>query len=133
MKLKSSAMLLTIIGAFTFVGLVELSNKDSDVIYFNTDDEKKYEIKTNQRGQTYGSNLATTEYGDEPDLIKVESEDGKIGYVYKEDFYDTSNQPSNPEEAVEYMKNLNKTKYRVIPMYDENGVSVIDLFKVWNK
>ena len=43
MKLKSSIMLLTIIGAFTFVGLVELSNKDSDVTYFNTDGEKKYE------------------------------------------------------------------------------------------
>ena len=42
-------------------------------------------------------------------------------------------QPSNPEEALEYMKNLNKTKYRVIPMYDENGVSVIDTFKIWNK
>lgn len=132
MKLKSSTVLLTIIGVFTFVGLLELTNEYS-VVYFNTDGETKYEIRTNERGQTYGSNLATTEYGGEPDLIKVESEDGKTGYVYKEDFYDTSNQPSNPEEALEYMKNLNKTKYRVIPMYDENGVSVIDTFKIWNK
>ena len=53
MKLKSSTVLLTIIGVFTFVGLLELTNEDS-VVYFNTDGETKYEIRTNERGQTYG-------------------------------------------------------------------------------
>ncbi len=131
MKLKSSTVLLTIIGAFTFVGLVELNNEDS-VVYFNTDGETKYEIRTNENGQTYGSNLATTEYGNEPDLIKVESEDGKIGYVYKDDFYDTDNQPNNPEEAVAYMKNLNRTKYREVNVYDHNGKAVIGSYKIMN-
>lgn len=131
MKLKSSTVLLTIIGVFTFLGLVELTNEDS-VVYFNTDGETRYEIRTNKNGQTYGSNLATTEYGNEPDLIKVESEDGKIGYVYKDDFYDTDNQPNNPEEAVAYMKNFNKTKYREVNVYDYNGENVIGSYKIMN-
>ena len=132
MKLKFKTALLTIIGAVAFVGLAELINEDSGIVFSNSDGEKKYEIKINENGQTYGSELSTKEYDDGPDLISVEMNNGETGYVYRDDFYDNANQPNNPDEAVEYMKNLNKTKYREVNVYDINGENVIGTYKIIN-
>lgn len=97
-------------------------------------------VRTNERGQTYGSNLAIESHSmdengnpNDLDLILVEADNGETGYVYKEDFYDTHNQPKNPEEAVEYMKNFEKYNNRVIPVYEKDGKTVIGSYKIGSK
>ncbi len=124
---------LVIISGLTFIGVNSFTkhqNKSDNIKVYN-----KYEIKENEYGQSYGSNLANTEYGNEPDLILVETDDGKLGYAYKDDFYDTKNQPNNPEEAVAYTemveKNIKKKGYyRAIPVYEKDGKTKIGSFKI---
>ena len=125
---------VAIIAGLTFIGLESFANYQS-----NLDDiannENVYEIKENENGQTYGSDLATIEYDNGPDLISVEMENGKTGYVYRDEFYDNANQPNNPEEAMAYMdmveKNIKKYGYyRAIPVYEEDGKTEIGSFKI---
>lgn len=124
---------LVIISGLTFIGVNSFTkhqNKSDNIKVYN-----KYEIKENEYGQSYGSNLANTEYGNEPYLILVETDDGKLGYAYKDDFYDTKNQPNNPEEAVAYTemveKNIKKKGYyRAIPVYENDGKTKIGSFKI---
>lgn len=124
---------LVIISGLTFIGVNSFTkhqNKSDNIKVYN-----KYEIKENEYGQSYGSNLANTEYGNEPDLILVETDDGKLGYAYKDDFYDTKNQPNNPEEAVAYTemveKNIKKKGYyKAIPVYEKDGKTEIGSFKI---
>lgn len=124
---------LVIISGLTFIGVNSFTkhqNKSDNIKVYN-----KYEIKENEYGQSYGSNLANTEYGNEPGLILVETDDGKLGYAYKDDFYDTKNQPNNPEEAVAYTemveKNIKKKGYyKAIPVYEKDGKTKIGSFKI---
>lgn len=124
---------LVIISGLTFIGVNSFTkhqNKSDNIKVYN-----KYEIKENEYGQSYGSNLANTEYGNEPDLILVETDDGKLGYAYKDDFYDTKNQPNNPEEALAYTemveKNIKKKGYyKAIPVYEKDGKTKIGSFKI---
>lgn len=79
---------------------------------------------TNENGQTYGPNmgdLILSELG-ESDLILAKGENGTIGYVKQEDLHGP--QPKTPEEAVK----LNTTKPREIPLYDDDGKTVIGKF-----
>lgn len=100
----------------------------------------------NKNGQTYGSgSVSDEEVANQiaqpivlPDLILAEGIDGTIGYVYKNDL--DGEQPQNPEEAVEYMKKLEERyeemkqtgeEYvRIIPLYSEDGETVIGEFGV---
>lgn len=107
-------------------GQLNYENATKDDVF----DDSKYQININNDGKTYGSNLINAEYGNEPDLILVEDENGKSGYVYKEDFYDTANQPQNPEEAIIYMENLKKNKVKRIPVYESDGKTVIGTFPI---
>ena len=133
MKFKKVHILgLIIVGGLTFMGLDIFDNSQNKLANLDVN-ENKFEIKINEKGQTYGSNLANTEYGNEPDLILVEADNGKSGYVYKDDFYDTANQPKNPEEAVAYMENLKKEGPKTIPVYESNGKTVIGSFKIGSK
>lgn len=113
-----------------------LINKDTTPS-ISESDSFDMEIKTNENNQTYGSKLALSNYDYDSngtpiglDLILVEADNGKVGYVLKEDFYDTKNQPNTPEEAIEYMKN---TKTRIIPVYDKEGEDIIGEFKMGSK
>ena len=114
-----------------------LSIKDPKTTMTNLDD---LTVRTNENGQTYGSNLAIESHSmdengnpDDLDLILVEADNGKTGYVYKEDFYDISNQPKNPEEAVTYMEKLEKSGDRVISVYKKDGKNVIGSYKIGSK
>lgn len=69
----------------------------------------------------------------ELDLILVEADNGKIGYVTKEDFYDIENQPKNPKEAVEYMKRLKLNGERTISVYDKDGKTIVGSYKIGSK
>ena len=125
---------LVIILGVTFIGVQGFANSQNDLGDIATD-ENVYEIKENENGQTYGSELAATEYDNGPDLISVEMENGKTGYVYRNEFYDNANQPNNPEEAMAYMEMVEKNVkeygyYKLIPVYEEDGKTEIGSFKI---
>lgn len=117
-----------------FIGVKSFANSQSSLDDISRED-KVYDIKENDNGQTYGSELASTEYDNGPDLISVEMENGETGYVYRDEFYDNANQPNNPEEAVAYMeiveKNIKKYGYyKLIPVYKEDGKTEIGSFEI---
>lgn len=135
MKLRKRYILgFAIIAGLTFIGVDSYANSQSNLDNI-INNEKMYEIKENENGQTYGSDLASTDYDNGPDLISVEMEDGKTGYVYRDEFYDNANKPNNPEEAMAYMdmveKNIKKYGYyKLIPVYNEDGKTEIGSFKI---
>ena len=117
-----------------FIGVKSFANSQSSLDDISKED-KVYDIKENDNGQTYGSELASTEYDNGPDLISVEMENGETGYVYRDEFYDNANQPNNPEEAVAYMEMVEKNVkkygyYKLIPVYKEDGKTEIGSFEI---
>lgn len=99
----------------------------------------------NENNQTYGTirppmtndDMRVTEENT-PDLIACAGIDGTVGYCYRTDL--DGEQPNNPKEAIEYMKRLEERyeemrrtgeKYvRIIPLYAEDGVTVIGEFGI---
>lgn len=71
---------------------------------------------------------------EEKGMIAAEGLNGKEGYISLEEMGIYEN-PKTPEEALKLQEeNLNKYgDYKDIPVYDEDGVSVIDTFRVWFK
>jgi hypothetical protein len=94
----------------------------------------------NKNGLTYGTleAVAKNPLAETPDLIACEGIDGTIGYCYRADL--DGDQPSNPEEAIKYMEELNKqiaiaikngeVFLRYIPLYDSDGKTVIGKFGI---
>ncbi|QJA07629.1 hypothetical protein HF520_01120 [Romboutsia sp. CE17] len=128
-----------VLGLAITMGLIFMGIESFDNSQSNLDDiakvEKVYEIKENKNGQTYGSELSSTEYDNGPDLISFEMKNGEVGYVYRDEFYDSANQPNNPEEAMEYMdmveRNIKKYGYyKLIPVYEEDGKTEIGSFEI---
>lgn len=89
-------------------------------------------FKTNANGETYGTYIESEDGSDieEPDLIAVIGENNVEGYVKKSDFYDRKYNPETLEEVKKYMKLKEKEPYRVIPVYKEDGVTVIGELKI---
>ncbi len=81
----------------------------------------------NENNEIYGSELFLAEYNITPDLILAEGNNGKIGYVRYEDLNEET--PNDLGEAIEYQSNLPDS--RVIPLYDSDGVTVIDSFTIY--
>ena len=116
---KRHVLGLIIMIGLTFIG-VDHFTKSRDSLSYIDEKDKVYEIK---------------EYDDGPDLISVEMNNGETGYVYRDDFYDNANQPNNPDEAVEYMKTVEKNikkygYYKSIVAYKEDGKTKIGTFKI---
>jgi len=68
-----------------------------------------------------------------PELVAATGTNGKNGYVYQKDL--DGELPKNPEEAVEYMKRLQKLNdqgifTRTIPLYESDGKTVIGEFEI---
>lgn len=94
----------------------------------------------NENGVTYGhiNPKISPINQDVPQLIAAIGLDGEEGYVYEKDL--NGEQPQTPEEAVEYMENLEKQISRAkvegqeylyyIPLYAEDGVTVIGEFGI---
>ena len=90
----------------------------------------------NENGQTYGPLLADP-YTPEPDLIAAVGIDGTEGYIYNsiQNQHGGYPPPQNPEEAIEYMRWLDERKEEmkrngekyilIVPLYAEDGVTVI--------
>ena len=131
---KRHVLGLIIMIGLTFIG-VDHFTKSRDSLSYIDEKDKVYEIKENDYGQTYGSELSSKEYDDGPDLISVEMKNGETGYVYRDEFYDNANQPNNPKEAVEYTKTVEKNikkygYYKSIPVYKEDGKTEIGTFEI---
>ena len=68
-------------------------------------------------------------------LISAVGENKIEGYVYTYDLYEMSSQPSTPDEAVEYIKEKEKNERnpfykKSIPLYDEDGVTVVGEYRI---
>ena len=85
--------------------------------------ERTYELQKNSRGQTYGSSD-----GNDPDLIQVIGNRGKIGYVRKTDLDEIA--PKSPAEALARQKAQASQGNRVVRVYDSEGERVIDTFTI---
>jgi len=81
------------------------------------------EFGINEQGMTYGSAAGTEE---EPNLILAKGADGTIGYIKASEY----NPPefTSPEEALEWQANGGLPTE--IPLYTEDGVTVIGTFKI---
>lgn len=79
----------------------------------------------NALGVTYGSGLDAVSPEDEPDLIRVEATNGKVGYAYRTDL--EGPEPSSPAAAIAHQK-AQGGKPVVIPVYEVDGVTQIGVF-----
>ncbi len=79
---------------------------------------------TNAKGQTYGPNLPMVE---EPDLIKVQATNGKIGYVLRTDLEGPA--PTTPQQALSQQAAL-AGKDQAIPVYESDGTTPIGVLVV---
>lgn len=93
-----------------------------------------FDYAVNADEQTYGSCADAVYIEDYPDLVAVQGDDDKKGYVYKEDLL--GEEPSCPEEAVRMMEEREKAiadgTYTpdVYTVYASDGKTPIDTFTV---
>ena len=81
----------------------------------------------NASGMTYGSGLDAQSLQDEPDLIKVEATNGKVGYSLRTDL--EAPDPSTPEEAVRLQAARAGTSQE-IPVYLSDGITKVGVFVI---
>lgn len=78
-------------------------------------------MQKNRYGQTYGPDAL------EANLVKVISDEGFEGYVYREDLgYSPSF--TTPEEAIKWQET--KPQFILIPVYESDGKTIIGTFKI---
>jgi len=81
---------------------------------------------TNASGQTYGCALGTNT---PPDLVRTYADNGEVGYVLASQLIAASGgNVQNPQEALAWDAIANQS--RVIPVYSENGTTVIGSFTI---
>lgn len=73
------------------------------------------QIDVNDNGQTYGSDMLTYYEEDIPDLILAIGINGVKGYIYSSQLYGESNSTSSS---------------RLIPLYENDGITVIGAFEI---
>lgn len=81
---------------------------------------------TNANGQTFGSLLNSTSSATDPDLVQVIATNGETGYVYSSQLNPAA--PSSPAAAL--AQQAASTSARYIPVYAQNGTTVIGQFEV---
>lgn len=121
--IQTSFIVLTLIFLVFLSSCTNLSKENSGVPSDVSTTEAISTYKINENGQTYGS--ASSEEDELPDLIAVIAENGKQGYVYKEDF--TGEMPKSPDEAAELPKESDNI---VIPVYESDGTTEIGTYKI---
>lgn len=131
LKLKTfvkSLFVLTMLFGLGFSFALASSNNGD--VHETVDSLRGYFMKNNT-GQTYGTHIdnGIGEW-EEPDLIAVVGEDNIEGYVKKSDLYNDLEMPSTPEEAIEYTKKKEEQGARFIPVYTEDGKTVIGEYMI---
>lgn len=94
---------------------------------FTRDDQppvQRPDHQTNARGQTYG--VATDVLEDDPDLIKAEATNGRVGYVLSADLLGPAF--SSPQEASGYSAAVAARGGVTIPVYESDGATVVGEF-----
>lgn len=84
---------------------------------------EKYKI--NENGQTYGSDFYAESIEEMPDLVRVLGINGMEGYVYGTEL---QWEPESLDEVLENINTGNGSRY--IPVYLEDGVTIIDSFVI---
>lgn len=102
---------------------------------------ERVQYRINKNGQTYGSvdpTLKDSAEQEPPQLIAAIGVDGTDGYVNLDDL--NGNQPTNPDEAIKYMEELEAAVEEAkqsgseyldfIPLYDSDGETVVGQFGI---
>ncbi len=91
----------------------------------------------NQRGETYGGDcwfgpddVDELEPLGEPDLLLTEGDHGAVGYVRQSELNDAAEgrNVQTPDEAVVWMADPAFAEKRSVPLYLEDGVTIVDYF-----
>jgi len=83
-----------------------------------------------------GGNISSEELNERMHLYETKAMISAIGlnnthgYVSLNDLYDTQNEPKTLEEAIMYGKAKAIEEYRLIPLYDNDGETVIGQYKI---
>lgn len=88
------------------------------------------EVETNAKGLTFGSALALSAEGEEPDLVSVFADSGQIGYAFTSDLEAASGLVDTPSEASKYQKSVSSKLAKKVPVYESDGVTVIGTFTI---
>jgi hypothetical protein len=91
-------------------------------------DQPPTPFPVNSAGLTYGSAADADSPENEPDLIFVLGTNGHDGYVRRSDLDGPT--PSSPEEAIAMQESDDGQRGRNIPVFDQTGVHVIDIFHI---
>lgn len=131
MKLKLTVVGLLLSVSILGYGISIINSKSSSSMPSKTIDTIRGYFKTNQSGETYGTYIDKGNgESEEPDLMAVIGLNNVEGYVKKADLYDEANQPNNPKEAIAYMKKREQEGPRIIPVYEEDGKTVIGEYRL---
>lgn len=95
--------------------IVDLANELEKQEYSSKDIEILDSLHVNEAGQTYGPDCLGA------DLVQVEADNGKIGYVYRDELEE--NTVAVPEEAI----NSSNESVR-LKVYESDGITVIGYF-----
>ena len=131
MKLKLTVVGLLLSVSILGYGLSIINSESGSSMPSKTMDTIRGYFKTNQSGETYGTYIDKGNgESEEPDLMAVIGLNNVEGYVKKADLYDEANQPNNPKEAIAYMKKREQEGPRIIPVYEEDGKTVIGEYRL---
>ncbi len=131
MKLKLTVVGLLLSVSILGYGISIINSESSSSMPSKTIDTIRGYFKTNQSGETYGTYIDKGNgESEEPDLMAVIGLNNVEGYVKKADLYDEANQPNNPKEAIAYMKKREQEGPRIIPVYEEDGKTVIGEYRL---
>ena len=120
--------------ATVFVGFSALaSTSSSTFIYADKEHTVLPESEppvygVNQNGETYGSSAYARTYEEEPDLIAAIGDNGEKGYIRRSESEEED--PSSPEEALRIQNERANQPPRIIPLYAEDGITVLDTFTI---
>lgn len=90
--------------------------------------EKKPNYPVNEQGQTYGNAPFPAGPANEPDLILAEGENEVVGFVKSSDL---NSGASSPTEAMDYQESMKSVGYKALPLYKEDGKTVIGEFRMY--
>lgn len=100
---------------------------DGPIIHSMTEDNSElYEIKKNEFGEIYGSEVFLNEIGVQPDLILAQGDNGVVGYVRAEDL--DKDDVACPEDVL--IKQMEASGERIINLYDDDGRTILDTYTV---
>ncbi len=133
MRRKLSGMKGLVVGIALIAGITVGTLSSKIVLvqadnYLNKDMKPAHVFPKNEQGQTYGFDIDASSPENRPDLIAAEAVDGTRGYVKRTDVEGPL--PKTPEEAVAITKKNMAKGEKKIPLYAEDGTTIVGWFTV---